>query len=83
MIAGGWHAAHGSTLAVAGDFAEGFRAAARHANDAAATAFFQQSFFMQVAHAVCALVNLTFVLLWVLPLISIGVYLRRRRGGAG
>jgi hypothetical protein len=79
IISFGWNAAQAMTYAAAGEFAQGFYAAARHANDTVAAEFFHNQWFFRVASATAELIGLSFWFAWMVPVILTSYYLWRKR----
>ena len=79
ILAIGWNAAEGAILGWSGNLAKGFYAFGAHANDAVATAFFQQHLFFRAARATAELFNVTFLFLWLPPVVLVGWQLWRTR----
>lgn len=79
IISFGWNAAQAITYAAAGEFAQGFHAVARHANDAMAARFFHDQLFFRAAATTAELIGLSFWFAWMVPVTLTGYYLWRKR----
>lgn len=75
-------AAKGGIVARASEFAQARSAAAAHANDAAAGAYFDTQWFFRGAESVCAMGLATAFYLWVVPLVLMGGYFLLSRKNA-